>query len=184
MQEINLLRSQIKDTALIWQRRNRIFTSIFVLILILEIGLAILFFLMAQTTKERKAAVAAENKQTQNQINESQAALVPAKAFQAQLQNLKALVDNHVYWSGFFEELARHTFIKAKFGSVQTDGSGRVHLEGQVNNYADLAKLLLGLSASEKFHDVELLSSGPTKSEEVGVLFSVDVGIDTDLLRP
>ncbi len=184
MQEIKLLRSQLKDTAAAWQRRNRIFISVFVLVLILEIGLAIIFFLVAQTTKERKAATAAENRQTQNQINESQGALVPAKAFQAQLQNLKALVDNHVRWSGFFEELAKHTFTRAKFNNVQTDGGGSVHLEGEVNNYSDLAKFLLGLSASERFYEVELLSSSPSKSDQVGVVFSIDVSIDTDLLKP
>lgn len=182
MQEINLLRSQLKDSTAVWHTRNRILTSVFVLVLILEVGLAALFFLLTKTTQVKKSALTEENRQTQSKINERQVDLLPARAFQAQLQNLGALVDKHIYWTTFFDELAQHTFSKTRFTGVQAGKTGLIHLEGEVSNYADMGKMLLALSTSGKFKDVKLIASSPSKAEKFTIIFAVELKINQDLL--
>jgi hypothetical protein len=183
MQEINLLKNQLKDNTIIWQRRNKILTTAFVLVLIMEFALAVLFFLVTQTTQAKKAFVTEDNRQTQNRINESQDDLLPAKAFQAQLQNLGTLLDNHVYWTNFLDELSEHTFTQGRFTTLQASPEGTIYLEGEVDSYGSLGKMLLGLSTSGKFTEVKLIASSPSKAETFSIIFAVNLKINPELLQ-
>jgi Tfp pilus assembly protein PilN len=175
MQEINLLENRVKDTTQVWDKRNQLFITLVVLILILEAGLSIVFYLLAKNTDNRIQTVSAEHSAIQAQINESQVELTGAKSFQAQLKNVRSLVTNHIYWSGFFDEIADFTLTEGVYVNLKADTFGVVHLEGQANSYSDLGKLILGLNRSENFDDVKLLAVNPSDNETAGFKFSIDL---------
>lgn len=182
MQEINLLKSQLKDTTHLWQTRARIMTMALTFLLILELGGSGILYVLSKSTQSKITAGLADNQQTQNRINEQESQLTPAKAFQAQTQNLGNLLGLHIYWSNFFEELSARTFNKASFQNISADQSGSIHLEGLVKNYSELGKLLLGLSTSSQFEEVKLLSSSPSTGEISGLSFSIDLKVKKALL--
>lgn len=181
MQEINLLQNQLKDRSLIWQYRNRLFINILILILILEgLGIVGLTILNKRIEKEYNK-VKGGNISLQAELTQKQTNLVSATDLQAQLKNLSYLIDSRLYWSNFFNEISKQTFNKARFTSLNADIAGKVHVEGNVSNYTDLGKLLLGLSTSEKIKNVKLLSSNPANKEVGGYTFSLDFNITPDI---
>ncbi|MBI4049771.1 MAG: PilN domain-containing protein [Candidatus Doudnabacteria bacterium] len=182
MPEINLLKNQLKDRSAVWVRRNRLIVSSLFALIILEITAGVLLLLFKQSITNKKQEITDSNIQIQSSLNEKQKELVPAKAFQAQLKNLTRVVDSHVYWTAFFDELSAVTLKKVRYTQLQADSSGKVYLEGRVDTYTDLGKLLLGLSTSKSFSNVRLLSSSPESSEVGGLIFSLDLNINPELL--
>ena len=181
MQEINLLQNKIKDSSLNSLRRSKIINTALSVVLILEIGLFAAFFLMNRTTQAKYESVKLENSELQTELSEKQPDLVEAKALQAQLKNLRSLVEGHVYWSSFFDELSKHTLSRTQFMSLTGSLDGKIHLEGRVGSYADLGKMLLGLSTSTKISNVKLLSANPSTGQAAGFNFSLDFNIEPDL---
>ncbi|MBI4363590.1 MAG: hypothetical protein HY545_01955 [Candidatus Doudnabacteria bacterium] len=175
MQDINLLQSKVKDTTLNWQRRSRSAINALVAIVIILAATGVTLFFLNQTTLSRFEGLKRQNIESQNNLNQRQQELSQAKSFQAQLKNLSYLTNAHIYWSSFFKELAAYTFNKAQYVAVEGDTSGKIHVEGNVESYADLGRLILGLSTSEKFKQVKLLSASPTSTEQAGYLFSIDL---------
>lgn len=183
MQEINLLKNQLKDSRLNWDKHNRLLIVGLVVFLIIEIaGGAVLFTINRSQAKSRDT-VTAGNVQIQNKLNAKQNELGPAKAFQAQLTNLNRLVESHLYWTNFFDELTKVTLKKAQFTQLQADTIGKVYVEGRSANYSDLGKLLLGLSTSKHFSKVRLLSSNPGTGEISGLIFTLEFRINPELLN-
>ena len=183
MQEINLLQSKVRDTTLDWQKRSKLSTNLLIAVLIIFVGAATALSLLHRRTLARYNSVRIENIESQNNLNRKQQELTSAKAFQAQLKNLSFLTNVHVYWSNFFDELAKHTFNQSQYVSVEGDTTGKIHIEGNVASYADLGKLILGLSTSEKFKQAKLLSASPTSSEQAGYLFSLDLTATPDVFN-
>lgn len=181
MQEINLLRNQLKDTTAAWQKYHKIIVTTFAVVLIVEIGLIIVFAIINSHLQRRVSSVKTENAQLQTNLDSKKNQVEDAVSFQAQLKNLRQVVDNHVYFSPFFEELAKYTFNKAYYITLTADTNGKVHLEGIVGNYSDLGKLLLGLNSSDKFTQVKLLSATPSVGQLSGFLFTLDLTVNKDL---
>jgi Tfp pilus assembly protein PilN len=183
MQEINLLQTKIKDRNASWEKRSRLFTTVFSLVLILELVLTGGVYMLTNSKQSAVAAIEEESQKIQKRIDERQADLSSAKSFQAQLKNLRGIVDNHVYWSGFFDELGKRTYVKTQYMSLKAETDGKIHVEGLVSNYTDLGKLILGLNTSNKFSNVKLLSVQPSSQEASGYMFSLDLVASKDLLK-
>lgn len=183
MQEINLLRNQLRDTTAIWQTRNKIFITLLVLLLIVEIGLSVVFFLLNRSYAQQVVLVNDNKDQLNTQIKAKEKDLGPAQAFQAELINLNSLSDKHVYWSKFFDELASKTYSNARFLNIQGNLAGLIHLEGEVKNYTDLGKLILALSTSDKFADVKLNSSRPSKGKTTSLIFALELIVKPELFK-
>lgn len=102
---------------------------------------------------------------------------------QSALNELSGMLDRHVYWTNVWDELARNTLKTAQYLSISaTMENSQFVLDGMVENYNQLGKLMLGLQGSSKFKDVQLVSSGPGKGEAIGVEFSIAVEYKPDLL--
>ena len=183
MEEINLLQNRLKDTTFAWQKQSRIATLILTVILIALIGAAAVFFLLNRNFKTKITSAIAESETLKNQVDDKQKNLNEAKTFQAQLINLKALVANHTYLSPFLDELSHSTYVKARYFSLDITEAGKIHLEGQVASYGDLAKFLLGLSTSSRFKNVNLLSVIPSSGKDIGYRFSVDLVVVPEIFH-
>ena len=181
MQEINLLQNKLKDSTVVWEKRNKIIVNLLILILILEaVGIGA-FMTLANQTDSKYQKLKSENQSRQTVLNQKQSNLTSAKVFQAQLKNLRFVTDSHIFWSSFFDELGKNTFNKSQFVSINVDTAGKVHLEGMVGSYNDLGKLMLGLSTWDKVSDVSLLSSNPSQSDVAGYVFSIDFKVSPEI---
>jgi Tfp pilus assembly protein PilN len=181
MQEINLLENRVKDTSQVWAKRNQLFMTIVVLVLILEIGLIAVFYLLSKNLDKQIQAISTENSVIQTSINKSQPKLLNAQSFQAQLKNVRSLLDSHIYWSGLFDELAEFTVTNASYANFKSNTLGEIHVEGVANSYTDLGKLILGLNTSGNFDNVKLLSVAPSTGIESGFKFSLDLVASQEL---
>lgn len=183
MQDINLLQNKLKDTAEVWQKRNKIFVMIFVIVILAEIGFFASLMILNNKTKANLESVKSASAEIQTNINVKQPDLSHAKAFQAQLKNLRFVTEAHIYWSRFFDELSAFTFNKATYANIAADIQGKVHLEGRIATYKDLGKLILGISTSDKFKNVRLRSSLPTTGDFSGYSFSLDLEAVKDVFN-
>ena len=162
--------------------RHKAVTTGLIAVIIFEVAIGAVLFIFKQSTDQKKDAIVEHNTQTQTKLSTQQNELTPAKALQAQLKNLSRLVDSHLYWTNFFDELSQTTLKTVQYTQLQADLAGTVYVEGLAANYADLGKLLLGLSTSKNFTDVRLLSSSPNSGEISGLSFALNFKINPQLL--
>lgn len=181
MQEINLLQNKLKDTTVVWETRNKLFINVLMLVVILEVAAIFAFIFLGKKAEGQYSALRTENAAVQNELNQKQPPLTGAKAFQAQLKNIRFVLDSHVYWSVLFDELGKKTFNKAQYVSISSDVNGKIHLEGLVGSYTDLGKLILGLSQWDQASDVKLLSSNPSSGEFAGYVFSLEFKVNPEI---
>jgi Tfp pilus assembly protein PilN len=181
MPEINLLQTRIHDNTFAWQRQSRLLLTILAVILVLLIGAGIGLILLTHKVNSDLTTQTADNHQIQTQLNQQQQTIGNAKTFQAQLANIKTLLNNHVYLSPVFNELSKMTYVKAQYVTIDVSDNGRIHLEGRVDSYASLGKLILGLNTSKKFSDLKLLSVQPTSGQIFGYVFAIDLTAAQDL---
>src|SRR3989344_5785276 len=127
MQEINLLDSRLKDTTHICEKRTRLFITLVTLVVFLESGLYGVFLLLTNNIDQQINTLTVENNNIQADINRNQEDLIGARAFQAQLQNVRAILDSHIYWTGFFDELSDFTFNAVTFNSLQSGENRKIH---------------------------------------------------------
>ena len=174
MAEINLLQNRLKDTTNAWEKQGRLIIGILSAILILLIAAGLVLFFFNKNLQTQSASLTSENQDLQNKLTGEQSNLGDAKVFQAQLVNLHTLINSHTFMSPFFDELSKVTYIKAQYDTIDINESGKVHVEGKVPSYSDLGKLLLGLSTSTQFKNVQLLSVLPSAGANNAYEFSVD----------
>jgi len=180
-QEINLLENRIHDTSQVWQNQNKLIMTVLAVILIIVLGLGTVLFLLSQSIVKQTDQVVADNKTIQDKMSSQQADLADATTLQAQLANLHTLINGHVYFSPFLAELSKMTFQKAQYLNLDATPDGKIHIEGRIDNYTNLGKLVLGLSTSSKFSNVKLLSAVPSTGVNSGYLFSLNLNASSDL---
>lgn len=181
MAEINLLQNRLKDTTDAGGRQSKAVLAIFAVILAVIVGATVMLFLLNNSLESQIAAAAATNLDLKSKIAVEQKGLGDAKAFQAQLANLRVLLNNHTFISPLLDELSRVTYVKSQYMSFDVAEGGKIHIEGLVNTYVDLGKMLLGLSSSPHFKNVKLLSVVPSNGEISGFIFSVDLNVIPDI---
>ncbi len=181
MQEINLLQNRVKDTSHVWERQSKLILTFLSILLIIIIGVTAILFLLNRSLASKTAVVTEDNLSLQKQLLSQQKDVENGKAFQAQLANLRVLLNNHIYISPFLDELSKSTYQRAQYTGLDVTTDGQVHLEGIVSNYIDLGKLLLGLSTSSKFKNVKLLSVQPSSGKDNAYTFALEMSATSDI---
>ncbi|MGE5393016.1 MAG: PilN domain-containing protein [Candidatus Saccharibacteria bacterium] len=183
MQDINLLQNKLKDRSESWEKGNRIMIAVFSLLLIAVLVLGGGLFLTNYQTDKTIEQVKSENSVLTAKLNSQQGDMIGAKAFQAQIQNIRVLLGSHIVWTPFYEELIRNTLTKTTYSYVRLGLDGKVHVEGNIGSYDDLGKLLYGLSQSGKFTEVKLLNASSGESEAGGYTFSIDFKVKPEIFQ-
>ena len=184
MQEINLLQNKVKDRTLQFEKSNRILVVVCVIIMILE-GAAFggLYFL-TNSTKTVTAKIQQENADIQTSMNSNQDSLNAAKGLQAQLKNVKTLLNNHVYWSEFLNQVSAVVPNKIQFVNLSSSSSDdKLHVEGIAQSYDDIGRLLLSLNGSDKFSNATLHSITPSTGTTFGYMFTIDVAVSPSVFK-
>jgi uncharacterized protein (UPF0333 family) len=183
MAEINLLQNKIKDTSFAWQNQTRYVLVFLWLVLITLLAVAGIFYLLKSNVDNQLETVNAQNQILQQSLNEKEKSLGDAISFQAQLANLKTLVDRHTYLSPLLNELTAKTFVLSQYQIFNLEDGGRVHLEGSVDTYQNLGKLLLGLTTSDQFSDVRLIGVSPSAGEKNNHQFSIELIVNPEIFK-
>ncbi len=181
MPEINLLQNRIKDTTFSSQRQSRsVLTALTVLLILLAvIGGGLL--LLSKSLGNKSAELTSQNSALQAQLDQEQTQIAAAKTLQAQLTNVRTLVNGHTYLTPLLEEIGKMTYTKAQYVTLDITSNGSVHLEGKVPDYGSLAKFILGLNTSSNFKNVRLLSVAPSSGTVNSFVFAVDLVASSDL---
>jgi len=180
VQEINLLQNSLKEKNQSWQRRSGIALSILIFILIFELVLSAMFYFLGSNRDKQITRLADENAALQNKMENTQKGLEEAKKFQRQLASLKDLIQVHVYWSKFFDEMESKIYVKSKLDTMNVDEAGTVTISGQVSSYSELGKLILALNKSKNLTNIKLLNSSLSDSEKSGVFFSLNAKVNKE----
>jgi hypothetical protein len=184
MAEINLLQNKVRDTTQVSSRRTVIVVWISsVLFVVLASAWGAMFYLTKKNT-ERHAELTAKNLEIQQQISSERSGVQNAQAYQAQLINIRQILDRHIMVSPVLIEMESYTYKSALYRNVSVfRETGRIHIEGMVGNYEDLGRLLLGLSTSDNFSNVTLLSVSASTGEDksTGYVFSIDMDVNQSI---
>ena|SRR3989344_5914998 len=181
MQEINLLQSKIRDTSFSWQKQSRIIIALLSVVLIALVGLGAVFFLLNRSTEQKLTDAKNQGIEIQKNISSRNAEVKNASSFQAQLANLKTLVGAHTYLSPLLVELGKSTYIKSQYVILDATNDGKIHLEGRTASYDDLGKLVLGLSTSSQFKNIQLKSVVPSSGKTNAYQFSLDMEVNPEI---
>lgn len=181
MAEINLLQNRLKDTTNVGARQNRLVLIILSGILIVLIGISAVLFFLNQSLQKQTEIARSTNNDLHLQLTQQQSKLGNATGFQAQLTNLRTLLNNHTYLSPLLDELSKVTYAKSQYINLDVAQTGKIHLEGRISSYTDLGKLILGLTTSLKFSQIKLLSAVPSTGLINGYIFSIDMGVSPDI---
>ena len=183
MEEINLLQNKIKDTSFAWQKQSRIITGILSAVLIIFASLGAVFFMLARSNNEKLAQAQTRGQEIQKDISKKDPEVNVATSFQAQLANLKTLVNAHTYLTPLLTELGKSTYIKSQYVSLDVKDDGKIHLEGRTASYDDLGKLVLGLTTSQEFKNVRLMSVVPSTGTTNAYQFSIDMEANKEIFQ-
>lgn len=107
--------------------------------------------------------------------------------FEDALGQLKKLLANRTYWSGFFGELEKNTIPEVTYVSMVSDASGNVSLTGIAKDYTAIGRELRLMEDAKNFAKNPTVSGAssvlsPT-GEVIGVNFSLTFQINQDILK-
>jgi len=186
MAEINLLRGEKKhvqhgDFKIPGTGKPLIWFLLAVLLLTLAVY-GVFYFLDGKTISEL-ASVNGRIAQVEKNMSDPPPEFKDAIKAQSALNEISGMLDRHIYWTNVWEELGRNTLKTARYFSLSATTENSIFvIDGTVDNYSELGKLMLGLQGSSRFKDVQMISSGPGKGEATGVEFSLAVEYKPDLL--
>jgi hypothetical protein len=178
MQEINLLQNKLKDTTSHWEKNNRAIVVILGLVLVAELVVGGMFYLLTKNAVDAKESTDADNARLLTELNSMADELAKAKGFQAQAKNIDTLLRNHVIWSNIINSTSASTYKASRFFSMNSDTSGKMHIEGIVPSYTDLGKLILAFETNNDLKKVDLLSTTKSTTEQTGILFAIQLMAD------
>lgn len=183
MQDINLLQSKLKDKSETWDRRNNVIIVVFVIITLVVLAAGGFLYFLNQNAKKKTADLKTQNTSIQTKLDSSQGDLAEARGFQAQVQNIELLLNNHIYWTPVFDEIQKTVLKEAYYANMQATTDGKMHLEGITGSFEQVGKLILSLSTSPNLKNVKLLAIQQNSGQQSGFRFGIDLEANTQLLK-
>lgn len=182
MQEINLLQNKLKDRTNQLDKNNRVVLAGSIILLVLVAAGGFVLQTMKNNALEKSATLTQENTNIQRSLDQQESQLAVAQGFQAQTKNILTLLNNHVTWTNFINDLADSTFVTSRAMRMNSDTSGKVTIEGITPTYTDLGKVLLALETSDAVESVKLLNTAQSSDLEAGIRYALELKIKTTVL--
>lgn len=184
MPEINLLKNEIKNRNTISLRRIGSKAVYFIgalagLELLIYLGLAIFNQNIKRTIAETERQATAIDVE----INQLESDRQHAISLQKRINNIAGLLANHGEWTTVLAELEKYTYKLATYNTMQVDEvKHNFSFTGTVGSYTDLGRLMLGLSQSNNFSNIQFKSSAQDDSGAGGYSFDIEVEFNPKLL--
>lgn len=163
--EVNL----IKESAVIkfdWQRN---FTR-----LMLSLVIAFLFIAEAywglnwweQKESDRSDVLAADLKNVNQEIKLIKTQADEFLTFKDKVTALQPLLNDHVYWTNFFNWLERHTLSSVAFAGFSGDTRGSYSLSAEAKNFSDISYQVKAFLDAPEVTKAEVSSGQSTQSKD------------------
>ncbi len=115
-------------------------------------------------------------------ITQQQALLKDASQLQERLQSIGALLDNHMYWTQFFENLEEVTHEDVYFAGFSMAGTESLSLSGYAPSYSVVAEQLVALQQADEFIAKAVINSAQATAGEEVEDFTVSFRVDLMLV--
>ena len=156
---IGSVKLKIKERAL-----SIIFVSFFSLIIVSSIYMLVNWYQL--TIIERSNNVEKKLQDLKGNIDIYEAKKQKALEFQKKLKAINYLLDHHICWANFFDELEDVTLKNVYYQSANIDFNGNVSLEAEADSFRTIAEQLLIFQ--EKKNLIESVEIDSADSETIG----------------
>lgn len=186
--EVNLIRDEVK-ISFDW---NKNIAMLLMVVFVAGIFVAEIVFGLSWWEKQeilKAQALDSEIAKVNREISNIKGKADEALAFKDKSVELTKLLDNHIYFSNFFNWLEKNTLSTVKFDGFSGDTSGKYTLSARALSYAEVSWQVKAFLESPLVKNVEVLSvnsiiskdKGP--SQEVGVNFSLSFELDPAIFK-
>lgn len=107
--------------------------------------------------------------------------------FESTLGQLKKLLGDRTYWSGFFGLLEKNTIPEVTYVSMVSDASGNISLTGVAKDYTSIGRELRLMEDAKDFAKKPAISGASSvlspSGEVIGVNFSLTFQLNQDILK-
>jgi hypothetical protein len=183
--EINLVKDQI-NVYFDWYK-NIAMLVVFIFLsflLVAEVYLALSWWQQENdsTVSQDEKRFVELNEETRKIRAEAEEALT----FQTKLNKANYILDNHLYWSNFFDYLERNTLENIQYASFEGDILGEFSIPAVSDNFPSLGQQVYQLQADPDTEKVSIDSAEKLESEEENleqVEFVIDLKINPSLFK-
>jgi len=183
--EINLVKDEI-NVYFDWYK-NIAFLIVFVFlsfVLVAEIYLALTWWedknnSVVSQEETRFIELSEETKKIRSEAEE-------ALNFQTKLSRANFLLDNHLYWSNFFDYLEKNTLRNVQYSAFAGDIVGNFSLPAVSDNFPSLGQQVYQLQSDPNTLKVNISSGEKLESEEENiekVEFEIDLKVSPELFK-
>lgn len=146
----------------------------------LSIGIVYFGLVFWQNQKEMASKVIVDKFDKLNdEIKRSEKDLDEVFAFQKKINTASFLLDNHLYWTNFFEFLEKNTLVDVYYHGFAGDSSGNYKLSATGENFNTIDQQIKAFKESDKVIKVETkMGEASGDDNGSGVDFSVDLSVD------
>jgi len=106
-----------------------------------------------------------------------------AREFQQYLTRVKQLLDNHIYWSKFFEKLEQHTSREVFYSNFSMAGTEKLTISATTKDYEAIAEQLVAFEEADDFiQDARITAATAVIDPEDGSYRGINFTISLDFV--
>ncbi len=186
--EVNLIKDEVK-ISFDW---NKNISILMVVLFITGIFVAEIYFGLDWWEKQEVArAQTIENDilKVNRDISKIKGAADEALTYKDKSAELSRLLDEHIYWSNFFNWLEKNTLSTVKFDSFSGDTKGKYSLNAKALSYAEVSWQVKAFLNDPLVKKVDVLSVNSSlskdkgKTSDSGVNFSLGFELDPAIFK-
>ncbi|MFA5131440.1 MAG: hypothetical protein WC467_03360 [Patescibacteria group bacterium] len=186
--EVNLIKDEVK-ISFDW---NKNISIILVVFFVVGVFIAELYFGLDWWEKQETAKAESLNgeiSQINVDIGKIKGTADEALSYKDKSLEVSKLLDNHVYWSSFFNWLEKNTLSTVKFDSFSGDTKGHYTLSARALSYAEVSWQTKAFLSDPLVKDVKVsavnlsISKDKTKAADQGVSFGLEFDISPDIFK-
>lgn len=163
--EVNLVKDEV---AISFDWRQNLSVLALVLILAVLFVTEIYFGLDQWEAQEAQQtqAIEAQVNITNAEVSKLKNSISPALAYKDKSAVFSNLLDNHIYWSNFFNWLEKNTLSSVKYQEFSGNLDGSYTLEATAQTYADISWQVKALTKDPLTEKVEVLKAESASDDE------------------
>lgn len=162
--EVNLIKEEAQLT-FNWKRNIKplLFALGVTIFVIIELYLGLDWW--QQDEEARLRQIKNEIKQVRQDVEDIRNTVPDALAYKEKTEDVKFLLENHIYFTNFFSWLERNTLSTVSFNGFSGDLEGEYYLPGVAGSFAEVSWQANKIAESEFVDKVEILSASFSEEE-------------------
>ena len=155
-----------------------IFGGAILLVIVIYLGITWYQLVIARKIQKLEAEITRLDTQIASRKIEQDAALDLAK----RLEMVKQMLDNHVYWTKFFEMLERYTIDEVYYTNFAMAGHDKLIIAAVAKDYQSVAKQLVAFKQAKDFIQDVRIDAAQAQIDASGFYQGVSFNINLEFL--